>query len=335
MRNLANPPDNTETIQTDLDVVLSLLPRSPRAGRAQPAPTDYRPNHLDRHSGTSFIGTLRLAEPLSPGASAPAQLRVHALPAQLAAVQQAGGWSVCEGDRLVGEVRCLQPAVPVAQASGLRVLVVGTSGAGKSTFARDLAARMQARHIELDALHWGPTWTPRPGFVDDVRDAAAGDHWVCDGNYSAARSALWPRATHVVWLNFPRRVVWWRVFWRTMARGVLRQPLWAGNRESLRMALLSKDSILWWSLTTFGKNRSQYEAMARDAQWRHLQWRELRHPREAESAMAQLISLHAALRTANANAAAQRLHSLARVCSALRALVQWRGEHDATHTLGP
>ena len=245
------------------------------------------------------------------------------------------------------------PTGPAAQANaqGLRVLVVGTSGAGKSTFARDLAARLQAPHIELDALHWGPGWAPRPQFLDDVRAAAASEDWVCDGNYRVARSTLWPRATHVVWLNYPRRVVWWRVLWRTLTRGIGRQPLWAGNRESLRMAFFSKDSILWWSLTTFGKNRREHAQLRSGPQWPQLQWLVLHHPREADAALARLARLGAARRAKSLGALGGALNrvavtrtspstsyatasnagpsggavALARLCQALQALAKQRG----------
>ncbi len=35
----------------------------------------------------------------------------------------------------------------------------GTSGSGKSTFARELASRLELRYVELDALHHGPNWS--------------------------------------------------------------------------------------------------------------------------------------------------------------------------------
>lgn len=46
--------------------------------------------------------------------------------------------------------------------SNPRILVVGTSGAGKSRLAGQLAAALGVPHVELDALYWGPDWTPRP-----------------------------------------------------------------------------------------------------------------------------------------------------------------------------
>ncbi len=91
-----------------------------------------------------------------------------------------------------------------------RIAVVGTSGSGKTTFARELAGLLDRAHIELDALHWGPNWTVRPDFPERVRVAIAADEWVVDGNYRAVRNEVWGRASAIVWLNFHFRVVFYR-----------------------------------------------------------------------------------------------------------------------------
>lgn len=167
----------------------------------------------------------------------------------------------------------------------MRCLVVGTSGAGKSTFANELATQLGVPHVELDALFWLPGWTAREpeDFRCRVADAVAGEAWVADGNYSVARGVLWPRATDIVWLNYGRHVVWPRVLRRTVARVASRRELWAGNRESFRKAFLSRDSILLWSLTTFAKNRAKYAELRADPRWAGLRWHELRTPREAQA----------------------------------------------------
>ncbi|MDQ2140317.1 toxin [Alcaligenaceae bacterium B3P038] len=119
-----------------------------------------------------------------------------------------------------------------------------------------------------------------------MRAATSDDRWVADGNYSAVRDALWPRATHVVWLNYSRRVVFMRVLRRTLHRGLTRSKLSHGNRESLLTAFFSKDSILWWSYSTFRKNQHKYAALRRDPAYAHLEWTELNRPSQAKAFIA-------------------------------------------------
>lgn len=165
----------------------------------------------------------------------------------------------------------------------MRYLVVGTSGAGKSTFAHALARAAQCPCIELDELYWAPGWVAAPPekFETSVAEATAGERWVADGNYSAVRDVLWPRATHIVWLNYERWTVLSRVLWRTISRGVMRTRLSHGNRESLRMAFFSKESILLWSYSTFKKNRLKFTGLRKDRNYAHLDWSELTRPSQA------------------------------------------------------
>lgn len=167
----------------------------------------------------------------------------------------------------------------------MRYLVVGTSGAGKSTFAEKLAAATQCPHIELDSHYWGPNWqaVPPEQFERSVVAATQGEGWVADGNYSAVRDVLWSRATHVVWLNFGRFTVFSRLLGRTISRGITRTRLSHGNRESLRMAFFSRDSILLWSLSTYSKNRSKFAALRDHDEFSHLHWTELTEPSQASA----------------------------------------------------
>jgi adenylate kinase family enzyme len=55
-----------------------------------------------------------------------------------------------------------------------RVLVAGTSGAGKTTLARAVAGILGCPHVELDALYHGPGWTQRAEFVAEVDLFSAG-----------------------------------------------------------------------------------------------------------------------------------------------------------------
>jgi adenylate kinase family enzyme len=155
-----------------------------------------------------------------------------------------------------------------------RISVVGNSGSGKSTLSRALARRLGVLYLELDAVHHLPGWTPisPDAFAARVREAAAGDSWVIDGNYGAVRPIVWSRADTVVWMDPPRRTVMRRVLWRTVRRGVTRQTLWNGNRESLRN-LFSRDpgvNIALWAWRNHAKYRDRYAAAAADPANEHL-----------------------------------------------------------------
>lgn len=171
-----------------------------------------------------------------------------------------------------------------------RVVVVGISGAGKSTVARAISSAAQSTHIELDPLFWGPHWTPKPeaSFKALVAASVRADRWVVDGNYAVVRELVWPKATTVVWLNLSFPAVFWQVLKRTLHRASTKQPLWHGNRESWRRSFLSSESILWWVITAYRRRRREFEALKREAVFPHLSWVELRHRREVRAFLSSL-----------------------------------------------
>jgi adenylate kinase family enzyme len=171
-----------------------------------------------------------------------------------------------------------------------RTVVIGTSCSGKTTFARDLARALGLPHIELDALHWLPDWLERSSddFCTLTAEAVSHDNWVVDGNYGIVRDLVWSRATVIIWLNYSFPTVLWHALARTVRRSLPREELFSGNRESLRMAFFSRDSILWWVITTFHGRRKHYRRLFDARTLPHLLYVEFRTPYEAEDFLAQL-----------------------------------------------
>lgn len=171
-----------------------------------------------------------------------------------------------------------------------RTLVLGTSGSGKTHFARRLGATLRLPHVELDQIYWLPDWKGRPDgeFLALVAREAAADRWVIDGNYSRVQGALFARATTVVWLNYSFSTVFGRGLRRTLTRAIGQEPLFAGNRESFARAFLSKESILWWILSTYHRRRRKYRRLFDDARGDGPVMIELRRPADAEALLGRL-----------------------------------------------
>ena len=167
-----------------------------------------------------------------------------------------------------------------------RVVVVGTSCAGKTTFAYRLARMLDTQHIELDALYWGPAWTPRPDFQREALAAAQQPRWVIDGNYSAVRDVIWRRCTAIVWLDYSFARVFSRALRRTAHRIITRERLYAGNRETIRTALFDTDGIPWWVMQTHQRRRRQFPALFRQPEYAHATVIQLRTPAAAEAFLA-------------------------------------------------
>lgn len=148
-----------------------------------------------------------------------------------------------------------------------RVAVIGTSGAGKTTVGRALAAQLGVPFIELDALHWGPDWTEAT--ADELRAGVepivASEAWVIDGAYRGKIGDLViGHADLVVWLDFPLHVWFPRLLRRTIGRITRREEFLNGNRETVRQAFFSKDSLLLYALRTHRRRRRSYPtALAR------------------------------------------------------------------------
>jgi adenylate kinase family enzyme len=163
-------------------------------------------------------------------------------------------------------------------------VVIGTSCSGKTTLARRIAGALGAPHVELDALNWGPNWAgcPEEDLRLAVRERVSGACWVVDGNYSKVQDIVWPLATDAVWLNYPFPLVFARALRRTLRRAFTREELFGGCRESFRNSFLSRDSILWWVITSFRRRRRQYERMFEAGTFPQVRLTELRRPGEAE-----------------------------------------------------
>ena len=169
-----------------------------------------------------------------------------------------------------------------------RIVVVGTSCSGKTTLARRLARILATDHVELDSLYWGPEWTPRPDFIQNVLAIAQQSRWVIDGNYSAGRDIIWRRSSAIVWLDYSFARVFSRALLRTARRIIMKERLYAGNHETVRNALFDASGIPWWVIRTHGKRRHDFPELFRRPEYGHAAVIQLNKPRAAEAFLAEV-----------------------------------------------
>jgi adenylate kinase family enzyme len=167
-----------------------------------------------------------------------------------------------------------------------KILVIGTSGSGKTTLAGKLSRVLGIKNIELDALFWKPNWIQsgteefREKIIDSIKGA---EGYVLHGNYNKVKDLTWGNVNTVIWLDYSRAVVMWRVLKRTVARIITKEELWAGNRETFRKSFLEKDSIILWAWNTYAKRKEQYSAMAKENPFRIEEFIILKNPREEKA----------------------------------------------------
>lgn len=176
-----------------------------------------------------------------------------------------------------------------------RINIVGTSGSGKSTFARKLSVALQLPYVEMDKVFWRPHWEmPNDeDFFRDLRRALEGPEWVLDGNYTRSTSIKWEKVQAVIWLDYPFSITLYQAITRAIKRAWTQEELWegTGNRESFQRGFLSKDSIIWWTISTYGKVRKKYERIMAAPEFAHIKFIRLRNRSEANTFLSQITEV--------------------------------------------
>lgn len=164
-----------------------------------------------------------------------------------------------------------------------RILVLGRTGSGKTTLARQVASALEVPHIELDALYFGPGFSRAelPVLRERTRERIAVDRWVTDGNKSAVRDLVWPRADTVVWLDYPLTVSLWRLAkraaWRTSDLRKQAETGGAGGNSLSRQVFAAAAGVLR-ALRSHRGQRRRYPRMFALPQHQHLAVVRLRTP---------------------------------------------------------
>jgi len=168
----------------------------------------------------------------------------------------------------------------------MRINVVGTSGSGKSTLSKRLARALMCPYYEMDQFFWLPDWREASDdvFYAAIKAATSQPDWVLDGNYNRTIALKWQQVDTVVWLDYSFSRTLFQALKRAIARSLSGQELWVGtgNKESFKRSLMSRDSILLWTIKTYKSNQARYQAMMLSPEYAHIHFVRLTCPQQTE-----------------------------------------------------
>lgn len=171
--------------------------------------------------------------------------------------------------------------------------IIGTTGSGKSTFARKLADKRKLQYIELDNLLWLDDWQESPNealFLKlkiAIEQAATG--WTIDGLYTRTVPMIMEEVDTVIWLDYPFHINLYRLTKRTLGRVISRKKLWenSNNRESLKL-MLSRESIFIWLIKSYPQNRKKYSDLMQNPAYQHIHFIRLTSPQQTARFLKQM-----------------------------------------------
>lgn len=120
-----------------------------------------------------------------------------------------------------------------------RILVIGTSGSGKSTFAQKLSKRLQIPFFASDPFYWEADWqiASDEKVRECIRAVIQQEAWILDGNFDSEHEWVWKQANCILWLDYPLVIVCRQIIFRNLRWVVTRERTWSGNRMTFGRAI--------------------------------------------------------------------------------------------------
>lgn len=173
----------------------------------------------------------------------------------------------------------------------MRIQIVGTSGAGKTTLAKELSGLTGYPHIEIDNLQFGENWCKRPDvdFDKDLEKALSPTNWIACGNYFSSQVKIYDKADRIIWLNYSFSKIFWQVTLRTFRRLWTKAPCCNNNIETFSRQFFSKHSIFLWVLTSHRRRIRNYNRLIKDQKYRH-KWIVVRTHQDRSNCINQILS---------------------------------------------
>lgn len=104
----------------------------------------------------------------------------------------------------------------------MKIMIIGRPGSGKSTFALQLAQKLNLPLHHLDKYFFTANWIPRnyQEFLTIQQKLVDQDHWIIDGCSLRSLEMRYQRADVCIYFNYPR----WLCLYRLIKRMFHKDP---------------------------------------------------------------------------------------------------------------
>ena len=122
-----------------------------------------------------------------------------------------------------------------------KILVIGSSGAGKSTFSKKLHNILNIPLIHLDKYYHKPNWEEpkKKDWEKTVKKLANQKEWIMDGNYAESFDIRIPKSDTIIFLDYNSFYCCFRVIKRVITDyGKRRSDMAKGCKESFDLSFL-------------------------------------------------------------------------------------------------
>lgn len=116
----------------------------------------------------------------------------------------------------------------------MRILVIGVSASGKTTFASRLAKKLDLPVTHMDTIQWNPGWqyVGDQAVLQKLTEISDQDSWIIEGYIvKAARIGLFDKADKILYLDYPGWLSAWRYLKRTLKHRSVPRPELPGSPE--------------------------------------------------------------------------------------------------------
>ena len=128
----------------------------------------------------------------------------------------------------------------------MKIVVVGYSASGKSTFSKKLSAHYNIPVLHIDTIYFNENMTINDRTVTEGRifDMMKKDHWIIDGTYRYLAQNRLEQADHIFLFNFGRWTCFFGLIRRYFKyRKKQRDTMALGNPERIDLSFVKW--ILW------------------------------------------------------------------------------------------